>query len=355
MEKIWIITDKPSQVAAIRQQVEGIFDLEFLQLGRVRYIDPPPSLLLDLDFGNSSLLLNIKDWLSRKPKDGKAVFVVDHASRLQVVQARALGGTDILFRSFGRDELVRSFLGDPASLADETPTDSIKASPGVGKAFDALRSIFNSACLGARLDPVAITLAGEAVMRRMEVHGLASWIDTVRRHHGQTYQHCLIVTGVTVAFAQHLGLSRPDQLRLSFGAMLHDIGKARIPVSILEKVTPLTAPEISMLGKHPEYGLEALKNAPALNTELLDIVIHHHEYLDGSGYPHRLSGREISDPVRIVTICDVFGALLERRAYREPLDPQVAYRMLLDMGTKLDKDLLREFAFTKELRLNKAA
>jgi HD-GYP domain-containing protein (c-di-GMP phosphodiesterase class II) len=137
--------------------------------------------------------------------------------------------------------------------------------------------------------------------------------------------------------------------------MLHDIGKARIPVSILEKVMPLSAREVTTLSKHPEYGLEALKNAPELNTELLDIVIHHHEYLDGSGYPHRLCGREISDPVRIVTICDVFGALLERRAYREPLDPEIAYRMLLDMGTKLDKDLVREFAFTKALRLNKAA
>src|SRR4029077_16928111 len=100
----------------------------------------------------------------------------------------------------------------------------------------------------------------------------------------------------------------------------------------------LTRDEMAAMSKHPEYGLEALKNSPGLNSELLEIVIHHHEYLDGSGYPHGLRGREISDPVRIVTICDVFGALIELRAYRPPLASAQAYQILLDMGDKLDGD-----------------
>jgi putative nucleotidyltransferase with HDIG domain len=192
-------------------------------------------------------------------------------------------------------------------------------------------------------------------MRRMEAQGLGSWLDTVRKHHSQTYQHCLIVTGVTVGFAQHLGLARADQQRLAFGAMLHDIGKARIPIEILEKPAAPTADEMAILRKHPEYGLEALKDSPDLKEEHLDLVVHHHEYLDGSGYPHGLSGGEISDLVRIMTICDIFGALLERRAYKPPLSADVAYQMLLDMGGKLDKDLVRAFGFVKTLRLNAAA
>ncbi len=113
--------------------------------------------------------------------------------------------------------------------------------------------------------------------------------------------------------------------------MLHDIGKARIPVEVLEKPSALTSDEMALMSKHPEYGLQALNGMAGLKKELVEIVLHHHEYLDGSGYPHGLRGSEISDPVRIVTICDIFGALLERRAYKPPLPPETAYQILLDM------------------------
>ena len=79
------------------------------------------------------------------------------------------------------------------------------------------------------------------------------------------------------------------------------------------------------------------------------MVVHHHEYLDGSGYPHKLSGSEISDLVRIITIADVFGALIERRSYKPPLTGDAAYKILLDMGPKLDKDLVRAFGFAAKL------
>jgi HD-GYP domain-containing protein (c-di-GMP phosphodiesterase class II) len=82
-----------------------------------------------------------------------------------------------------------------------------------------------------------------------------------------------------------------------------------------------------------------------LQPEMVDMVVHHHEYLDGSGYPHGLKGSEIADLVRIITIADVFGALIERRSYKPALSSQKAYDILLDMGPKLDKDLVREFSF----------
>ncbi|HUI95605.1 MAG TPA: HD domain-containing phosphohydrolase [Xanthobacteraceae bacterium] len=355
MQDLWIVSDSPTRAAAIRRQLDGIFALHVVELGRMADTEPPPLLLCDVDFTNGSQVASLKTWLRRKPKDGKVVFAVDKASHLQAIQAKALGAVGVLHRPLDRKALVKTLLGDLAALSDDNPGDPIKTSPGVGQAFDALRTVFEAACFGTRLDPAAINQGGEAVMRRMEAQGLGSWLDTVRKHHSQTYQHCLIVTGVTVGFAQHLGLSRPDQLRLAFGAMLHDIGKARIPIEILEKPSAPTAEEMAVLRKHPEYGLEALESSPGLSAELLDLVVHHHEYLDGSGYPHGLNGAEIPDPVRIMTICDIFGALIERRAYKPPLAADVAYQMLRDMGDKLDKDLVREFGFVKTLRLNVAA
>lgn len=355
MNELWIVSDLPSKAAAIRRQLDGLFDLHFVVVSRISEIEPPRYLLVDVDLTDSSQAAKLKAWLSRKPKDGKVIFAVDKASHFQAVQAKALGAMAALHRPLGREVLIKALLGDLESMGADNHGDPIKASPGVGKAVDALRNIFGSASLGMPVDSVAINSGGEAVIRRMEAQGLGSWLDTVRKHHSQTYQHCLIVTGVTVAFAQHLGLSRADQLRLTFGAMLHDIGKARIPVAILEKPSAPTADELAALRKHPEYGLEALKASSGLNKELLDLVVHHHEYLDGSGYPHGLSGSEISDLVRIMTICDIFSALLERRAYKPPLAADVAYQMLLDMGDKLDTDLVREFGFVKTLRTSAVA
>jgi HD-GYP domain-containing protein (c-di-GMP phosphodiesterase class II) len=154
---------------------------------------------------------------------------------------------------------------------------------------------------------------------------------------------------LAAAFGQQIGLSRADRQRLSFAGMLHDIGKARIPLAILEKPARLDEQELAVMRKHPQYGFDALATMPGLPAEMLDMVVHHHEYLDGSGYPHGLQSNEISDLVQIMTIADVFGALIERRSYKAPLSGEAAYQILLDMGPKLDKDLVREFRFASRL------
>jgi HD-GYP domain-containing protein (c-di-GMP phosphodiesterase class II) len=90
-----------------------------------------------------------------------------------------------------------------------------------------------------------IDAAGESIIAQVEDEGFVSWIDIVRKHHSQTYQHCLIVTGVAVTFAQNLGSSNADQLRVATARLLHDIGKARIPLAILEKPGPLDQDELA--------------------------------------------------------------------------------------------------------------
>jgi HD-GYP domain-containing protein (c-di-GMP phosphodiesterase class II) len=111
----------------------------------------------------------------------------------------------------------------------------------------------------------------------------------------------------------------------------------------LEKPGPLDADELAVMRQHPLLGLEALKTVPGLQPEMLDMVVHHHELLDGSGYPHGLQASEIPDLVRAMTIADIFGALIERRSYKPPMSGEAAYQILKDMGPKLDRDLVREF------------
>jgi HD-GYP domain-containing protein (c-di-GMP phosphodiesterase class II) len=146
-----------------------------------------------------------------------------------------------------------------------------------------------------------------------------------------------------VSFGRFLGFHAADKQRMASAGLLHDLGKARIPVEILEKPTPLCETEIDVMRAHPELGFAALRDAPGLHPEMLDVVLHHHEYLDGSGYPHGLQANEIPDLVRTVTIADIYGALIERRPYRAPMSGAEAYQVLQDMGPKLDRDLVRAF------------
>jgi putative nucleotidyltransferase with HDIG domain len=165
----------------------------------------------------------------------------------------------------------------------------------------------------------------------------------VRRHHEGTYQHCLLVTGVTVDFGLSLGVANQDLERLYMAAMFHDIGKAKIPLSILDKPGRLDSGERVMVELHPVAGYDALKDNPAINDEILNAVRHHHEFLDGSGYPDGLIAESIPDLTRILTISDIFAALIEYRSYKPVMPRERAYEILQSMAGKLEKPLIGAF------------
>jgi HD-GYP domain-containing protein (c-di-GMP phosphodiesterase class II) len=112
---------------------------------------------------------------------------------------------------------------------------------------------------------------------------------------------------------------------------------------VLDKPGRLDADERRLIETHPVVGYDTLKDSEGISAEVLDAVRHHHEYLDGSGYPDALSGERISDIVRILTISDVFSALIEDRRYKPPMPRQDAYGILSGMQGKLEKPLVGSF------------
>lgn len=172
--------------------------------------------------------------------------------------------------------------------------------------------------------------------------GIGEWIETVQKFDDVTHQHCLLVTGLAAAFSTSLGLGERDRHLLTKGALLHDIGKTRIPAEILNKPGALTADEIAVMRSHPKLGHDMLAGGD-FEREILDVVQNHHEFLDGSGYPNGLRGGEIQHLVRLITVCDVFAALIERRSYKSPLGAEEAHGILEGMEGKLDPGLVRAF------------
>jgi HD-GYP domain-containing protein (c-di-GMP phosphodiesterase class II) len=153
----------------------------------------------------------------------------------------------------------------------------------------------------------------------------------------------LLVTGIAADFGLSLGLSQADNQRLYSAAMFHDIGKAKIPLAVLDKPGRLDARERALIETHPVAGYNVLKGNPAICPEILDAVRHHHEYLDGSGYPDALCAASISDLVRILTISDIFAALIERRSYRPTMPREQAYEIIRNMEGKLERPLVAAF------------
>ena len=224
-----------------------------------------------------------------------------------------------------------------------TATAALASAEQVEQARLEFQGIFGAATSGETIARTAVDEATVSVLETIADGGIRRWLEIVWTYDNATYQHCMLVTGLAAEFARSLGLSARDQERLTRGALLHDLGKAKIPLTILNKPGRLSAEELAVMRTHPGIGYEILREQGDYEPEMLDVVLHHHELLDGSGYPDGLSGSQIGDLVRLITICDVYAALIERRPYKEPMPSSRAFEILQDMGNKLEAALLRAF------------
>lgn len=155
-----------------------------------------------------------------------------------------------------------------------------------------------------------------------------------------TRGHVERVRDYALLMAQQMGWGTVQLNRLRFGAILHDIGKIHIRESILRKKGKLSEQEWQLIREHPITGAEMVKDIPYLQ-DALPIIIHHHEYWDGSGYPHGLAGQDIPPTARIVVVADAFDAMTTDRPYQpsktlaEALEEIVAYA-----GIKYDPEVV---------------
>jgi HD-GYP domain-containing protein (c-di-GMP phosphodiesterase class II) len=272
------------------------------------------------------------------------LFVLADALHHGSMQAWALGATDTISRPFDAEGILQRIHAAFPDTQGFDATDNDKAlNDGIAAAHAVMVKIFERLPAGVPLTFDDIRKAENQILKAIKKTSLRQWLATVGRHHTHSYRHCLFVTGFAVAFAQHLDMREDDQRRLARAALLHDVGKAFIPVAILDKPGTLTEEETREIQKHPRLGYDALAAQGSFPPEMLDVVLHHHEFLDSTGYPDGLRGDQISDIVRLTTIVDIHAALVEKRAYREPFTHAKAHAIMEQMGGKLDQHLLQAF------------
>jgi putative nucleotidyltransferase with HDIG domain len=267
------------------------------------------------------------------------LFVVHNNVRSMVMQAYALGATAVV----SRPREVISKLAQIEIAEKTAQRETTNSPPEITDGAAAFASMFSAIRDGKHINLSDAERATSRIINSIAQNKLTAWLDAVRRYHEGTFQHCLLVTGVAVGFAMDIGFASVDIKRLAMAATLHDIGKAHIPLSILDKPGRLNPGEDEIMRRHPVIGYELLKDISDISPEIVDAVRHHHEYLDGSGYPDALTAPEISDLVRLLTISDIFAALIESRPYRRAMPRQDAYSILCGMEGKLEPSLVRAF------------
>lgn len=155
-----------------------------------------------------------------------------------------------------------------------------------------------------------------------------------------TARHCKDVGFLACRVGSRLGLARERQVTLLLGGLLHDVGKMAVPTSVLGKSGPLSGEERYLLKMHPLFGFRRVAYRYRFPSSVARVVLHHHERIDGSGYPHGLSGEEVDLEVRVLAICDVVDAMQSKRPYRPALPTRkVAQEMRRWEGEKYDSDI----------------
>lgn len=350
-ERLFLLHDDQTDLGALAAALRGSFDVVTIHLDDddgLAGLSAAPA-VLDVDLSDGRIVKRLQKHLPRRGAHPR-MMVVTQTARSEHIHAGVFGASELIHRPYvattvaARVERALRLEGLEAAMGRGVVPSGAVGQGSILVAEEALGSLF-AACLdGGAWDGAILAAAGSEITAAIRDVGFDAWMSTVRRHHDGTYQHCMLVTGIAVGFGTALGLSTQDVERLAEAGLAHDAGKARVPVEILDKPGRLSDEEFAVIRRHPEWGYDFLRGSDRrMDRDVLDVVLHHHEALDGTGYPHGLAGSNIGDMTRILTVCDIYGALSERRAYKPPMPKAQIMAILGDLAErgKIERALVR--------------
>lgn len=270
-------------------------------------------------------------------------------------------GTDIGRSSESQNDVVKPaaeitsrietfVFGDPLPVAPNEPrpapldTERARAAAICNTARRAMTEMFQELRMGKAVNaekmlPVVDEISQSVLRNSDALIGLVR----LKTKNDYTYMHSVAVCALMVALARQLGMSDSEVRDAGLAGLLHDVGKMAVPNAILDKPGSLTEEEFQIIKSHPARGHRILSEGSGVPSTVLDVVLHHHEKMDGSGYPHSLSNDQISRFARMGAICDVYDALTSNRPYKEGWCPTDAIRKMVSWKGHFDSFLLQAF------------
>ncbi|MDL5033019.1 HD-GYP domain-containing protein [Pelomonas sp. APW6] len=230
--------------------------------------------------------------------------------------------------------------GARASLHDEMG----RAAQIVGRSRAAVINLFGEARLGKAIDaeqclPLVEEVANSVSRNPSALISLAR----LKTKDDYTYMHSVAVCALMVSLARQLGFGEAQMREAGLAGLLHDVGKMAMPIDVLNKPGQLTDDEFAVMRSHPVRGYEMLMEGEAVPAAALDVCLHHHEKMDGSGYPKKLKGEEISLLSRMGAVCDVYDAITSTRPYKNAWDPAGSIQRMAQWTGHFDPAVFQAF------------
>ncbi len=210
----------------------------------------------------------------------------------------------------------------PLAMSVSFQQEIVRASRIVEQSRGAMKSMFNDARMGKAVDTEhCLPLVDDITQSVSRNPGAIVSLARLKTSDDYTYMHSVAVCALMVALAKQLGLNESDTREAGLAGLVHDLGKAQMPLEVLNKPGALTPAEFAIMKGHPEAGHQMLVEGNGVGPIALDVCLHHHEKVNGKGYPHGLKGEEISLYARMGAVCDVYDAITSNRPYKAGWDP----------------------------------
>ncbi|MES2337789.1 MAG: HD-GYP domain-containing protein [Pseudomonadota bacterium] len=331
----------------IRQMLLRI-DTDRLRLGM--FIESLDGSWLDSPFWRRRFLLEDRDDLDRLRACGVGV-TIDTARGLGPAPVEEATATTVEIldeRTVAPVEPVEAEIPAPPPprrrVRLAAPSEIDRAKETVERSKQAVTAMFGEARMGhaVRVDAVAPLVDEIAASVSRDPSAMVK-VTRLKSKNEYTYLHSVAVCALMINLGRHIGLDEGEIRTIGLAGLLHDIGKMAIPEDVLEKPGRLDDDEIALVRGHPEAGHAMLVDCPDVSAITLDVCLHHHERIDGLGYPFGLAGDDISLYARMGAICDVYDAVTSNRPYKRAWSANDALARMLEWEGHFDPALLQAF------------
>jgi putative nucleotidyltransferase with HDIG domain len=287
-------------------------------------------------FWRSKILLESKDDLKRITEAGITRVRIDLEKGLDVA-AKAAPVIDIT-------SAAKFAAPIPLPIGTSMAEELQRAARICARGKEAVAAMFQEARLGRTLDIAGVAPLVEEVSASVGRNpGALISLARIKTFDDYTYMHSVAVCALMVALARQLQLDEQQTRSAALAGLLHDVGKAAMPPEVLNKPGKLTTAEYQIIMSHPAKGHAILLEAQGADDIALDVCLHHHEKIDGSGYPHGLREADISLYAKMGAICDVYDAVTSNRPYKSGWDPADSVKKMAEWQGHFDTRVFNAF------------